>query len=65
MGTVKQSFIQEQPAVPGKTKFEFGRFSTFDDTPKSLMVTADRESGTIVLWHLDSHLSKKPKAPHA
>lgn len=39
------------------TKFEFGKYSTFDDTPKNLVVTSDKESGTIVLWHQDSYTS--------
>jgi hypothetical protein len=34
-----------------KTKFEFSKYSTFDDTPKNLIVSADRESGTLILWH--------------
>jgi hypothetical protein len=35
----------------GPTKFEFGKYSTFDDTPKNLMVTSDEDSGNLILWH--------------
>ena len=41
------------------TKFEFGKYSTLDDTPKNLVVTSDKDSGAIVLWHQDCHISKK------
>lgn len=42
-----------------KETFEFGKYSTFDDTPKNLLVLGDRTTGTIVLCHEDHYLSKK------
>ena len=34
-----------------------GKYSTFDDTPKNLMVIGDEKSGTIVLCHEEHYLS--------
>jgi hypothetical protein len=44
----RQNMVDEGTS---KTRFEFGKYSTFEDTPKNLLVTADKECGSIVLWH--------------
>ncbi len=43
----RNQMIEENSA---STKFEFAKYSTFEDTPRNLIVTSD-ESGNIVLWH--------------
>lgn len=45
------------------TNFEFGKYSTFDDTPKNLIISSDKDNGTVVLWHHESYLSKKEVVP--
>lgn len=49
----------QQKGPTGSTKFEFGKYSTFEDIPRSLVVTGDKDSGTIVLWNQDSYISHK------
>jgi len=61
---VTSSMIGHHPHHEGEgpTKFDFGRYSTFEDVPRSLVVTGDSKSGAIVLWHHDSHSSLKVEA---
>ena len=44
----RNKIIEENSAA---TKFEFAKYSTFEDTPRNLVVTSDETSGSIVLWH--------------
>ena len=36
-----------------------GKLSSFDDTPKNLIVIADNESGSLALFHQEYYLSKQ------
>lgn len=36
-----------------------GKLSSFDDTPKNLLVLSDNESGTVALFHQEYYTSKK------
>eukprot|EP00347_Sterkiella_histriomuscorum_P013779 403363397 len=39
--------------------YELGKYSTFEDTPKNLIVMGDKKSGTLILCHQEHYISTK------
>lgn len=40
-------------------EYELGKYSTFEDTPKNLLVMGDKDSGVLALFHQEHYISTK------
>lgn len=43
-------------------EYELGKYSTFEDTPKNLLVMGDKDSGVLALFHQEHYFSTKKAA---